>query len=166
MFPGLSLSTSQQSRTKRTSPAPEVLGAVLGNSKGATLLRPWKGLPRGQGPEDSFCLGCTSRPARISAHMRVCGVCIWMCVHVCACALCGSGRAHFGLRPIRAPRAQEPPRGPVGNATSGSVASGLCLSVSDQLAPRPHGEHHGLTAPTLVPPSALSHPPLRLLLTD
>lgn len=54
-----------------------------------------------------------------------------------------------------------------------SVACGLSLSISNQLQAvltrqvhRPRGVHCGLTAPALMPRSALSHPPPSLLLMD
>lgn len=53
-----------------------ILGAVLGNFKWATSLRPRRGPSRGQGPEDSCCLGRTCQSACISVH-------ICACVHVC-----------------------------------------------------------------------------------
>lgn len=144
---------------------------------------------------------CTCACARVCVHcvnvrVYMCALCVNVCMCVCECVrvcarvyrvLCVAVAmltlgGHLAGSPVQAVGVWEGSRmhrhcldGWLGCPLwlCGSVASGLSLSISNQLQAvltlqvhRPCGEPRGLTAPTLMPQSVLSHPPPSLLLMD
>lgn len=98
-FPGLSLSPHSRAELNGP-PAPEVRGAVLGNSKRGHFAETTERPSRGQGPEDSVCLGRAYRPAR-SAHACMWRVCVRVCVHCAAVAMLTLGSDLSGPHVLR-----------------------------------------------------------------